>query len=286
MKKTFKTINNDVPRRVKQIAVLAMFCIVSIKATFASNYSTFSSGKWGKEIFDGSTPGDLVSLGDTVYVNHSISIDKPFTVKGILIIAKEGSLISSEKLFVDGDFINYGSAEFKGLNIKGILSNTGTIETEVFELLGGTVNGGGTIHSGFISMKKGDDSKLYMVKNQTLDTTGFEEAVVSLDGNGTIDYATVSYSGNVPQMSIIIAEEEIELNTAPTTNTVYINMDELSELNKVFILNAAGEKVHEVALIENTAFDSELALAEMNAGVYYAVSTTSKGKQMRKIVKP
>jgi hypothetical protein len=249
MNKTFNLLNNGAPWRIKTILMYTILSIVSAQLVSASNYRTTSSGLWGTSFIRGNSPGDLVLSGDTVFVNHKISLNRAITVRGVLVVNEEGFLastkhvklkgkeskivnygkiVSSGKLHVDGDFLNYGSANLKGLNVKGRLKNSGNIETDAFVLLGGNVDGGGSIYACEFKFRKNGEKTNYSISNQVLDTSSCaEDVVISDDRNGFIDEGTVSFG----ERDVSISNSEYSVSTTDN-NSVSIEWESASAFVK------------------------------------------------------
>jgi len=111
-----------------------------------------------------------------------------------ILLNNSGALIDvMGQLRIDGIFTNFEDVTTGDLYIRGTLTNHDTIITGALDLHGGTINGGGYIETCDITLRKRAIT-FYDLSNQTIDTSNcLFSSMLSDDGNGTIDFATVSF---------------------------------------------------------------------------------------------
>ncbi|GAB4382818.1 MAG: hypothetical protein Kow0075_14780 [Salibacteraceae bacterium] len=135
----------------------------------AANYYTVSSGNYNSAAVWTTQAPNPIPNGDTVFINHTVSLTAQLRVRGVLYIGPNGKVTGNFKInnddvagaiinygeinitqevHVDGKWFNYNYAYAKKVHNDGYICNTDTIEidpSQEFDQHGGELDCGGRI---------------------------------------------------------------------------------------------------------------------------------------------
>jgi Secretion system C-terminal sorting domain len=130
---------------VKKVLLIAfLFGFLSSTSMAQTNYTTSADGNWsdvGTWDVNG-VPLDPLPFGDTIFVNHALNYNFNQRILGVMIVAVNASVIGANDMDVgkggvdQGELINYGTLQFRDLDVKPDNGCTPTIVLPVIENYG------------------------------------------------------------------------------------------------------------------------------------------------------
>ena len=153
----------------KSFLILLFAGLIFAQIHAQTNYYTIANGDYDDcLIWNPTCPGNPIDPGDSVFIDHKVTILGNLNIEGVLTIAPTGQVIGdkeiqiktggflynnglidiTKELHIDGSFYNNGNANVLSVHNDGYVCNTDTIQldpNEKWDHHGGIIECGGTI---------------------------------------------------------------------------------------------------------------------------------------------
>jgi hypothetical protein len=257
--------------------------------SFGTNYTSTSNGDYDLAIWTLQAPNPI-PVGDTVFINHSVTLMAELKVRGVLVINASGTVNGDNKLtndavggailnygsididkelHIDGSFFNYNYAKALKMHIDGYVCNLDTMEVaadEKIDLHGGELDCGGTVIACEVKFHDngGTPSKLTSVNIDTCSLTCPSPPIFVVDPPGedpTVDSNNTAVCNIVLATGIALPIELSYFDVFSEGDYVKVIWETLSEVeNDYFILQRSENGYHwsDLATISGAGFSNEI----------------------------
>jgi len=257
--------------------------------SFGTNYTSTSNGDYDLEIWTLQAPNPI-PVGDTVFINHSVTLMAELKVRDVLVINASGTVNGDNKLtndavggailnygsididkelHIDGSFFNYNYAKALKMHIDGYVCNLDTMEVaadEKIDLHGGELDCGGTVIACEVKFHDngGTPSKLTSVNIDTCSLTCPSPPIFVVDPPGedpTVDSNNTAVCNIVLATGIALPIELSYFDVFSEGDYVKVIWETLSEVeNDHFILQRSENGYHwsDLATISGAGFSNEI----------------------------
>ena len=272
---------------IKNIAFLVLLAITQL--SFGTNYTSTSNGDYDLAIWTLQAPNPIPA-GDTVFINHTVTLMGELKVRGVLVINASGtvngdnkltndavggailnygSIDISKELHIDGSFFNYNYAKALKMHIDGYVCNLDTMEVdpdEKIDLHGVELDCGGTVIACEVKFHDngGTPSKLTSVNIDTCSLTCPSPPIFVVDPPGQdpiIDSNNTAVCNIVLATGIALPIELSYFDVFSEGDYVKVIWETLSEVeNDHFILQRSENGYHwsDLATISGAGFSNEI----------------------------
>ena len=257
--------------------------------SFGTNYTSTSNGDYDLAIWTLQAPNPI-PVGDTVFINHSVTLMAELKVRDVLVINASGTVNGDNKLtndavggailnygsididkelHIDGSFFNYNYAKALKMHIDGYVCNLDTMEVaadEKIDLHGGELDCGGTVIACEVKFHDngGTPSKLTSVNIDTCSLTCPSPPIFVVDPPGQdpiIDSNNTAVCNIVLATGIALPIELSYFDVFSEGDYVKVIWETLSEVeNDHFILQRSENGYHwsDLATISGAGFSNEI----------------------------
>jgi len=257
--------------------------------SFGTNYTSTSNGDYDLAIWTLQAPNPIPA-GDTVFINHTVTLMGELKVRGVLVINASGtvngdnkltndavggailnygSIDISKELHIDGSFFNYNYAKALKMHIDGYVCNLDTMEVdpdEKIDLHGVELDCGGTVIACEVKFHDngGTPSKLTSVNIDTCSLTCPSPPIFVVDPPGQdpiIDSNNTAVCNIVLATGIALPIELAYFDVFSEGDYVKVIWETLSEVeNDHFILQRSENGYHwsDLATISGAGFSNEI----------------------------
>ncbi|MDB4105890.1 T9SS type A sorting domain-containing protein, partial [Salibacteraceae bacterium] len=231
-----------------------------------------------------------IPVGDTVFINHSVTLMAELKVRDVLVINASGTVNGDNKLtndavggailnygsididkelHIDGSFFNYNYAKALKMHIDGYVCNLDTMEVAAdkkIDLHGGELDCGGTVIACEVKFHDngGTPSKLTSVNIDTCSLTCPSPPIFVVDPPGedpTVDSNNTAVCNIVLATGIALPIELSYFDVFSEGDYVKVIWETLSEVeNDHFILQRSENGYHwsDLATISGAGFSNEI----------------------------
>lgn len=193
--------------------LIACCLLISISNLSATTYTTTTDGNINGSIWAPGTPPLTLPFGDSIVINHSITLNMDLKIYGVMVINSGASLTGAKNIkvgdgYTTGKLINNGTIEVVDIKVKGdntvanttapTLINNGTITLDALHI--GDNAGAGILTNnalGSITINGELHLNNLLDNKGTMTVTGFiKNHGGTIDGGGTITNCQIELNDN------------------------------------------------------------------------------------------